>query len=72
MNGFAPEIAHHAALDARMVIAASDIRLLSLASWPAGREIDFVTDYARGPCRKEKQSRSSGPGQGRDVIATVI
>ena len=51
MNGFAPEIAHHAALDARMVIAASDIRLLSLASWPAGREIDFVTDYARGVAR---------------------
>ena len=51
MNGFAPEIAHHAALDARMVIAASDIRLLSLASWPAGREIDFVADYARGVAR---------------------
>ena len=45
------EIAHHAALDARMVIAASDIRLLSLASWPAGREIDFVADYARGVAR---------------------
>ena len=51
MNGVAPEIAHHAALDARMVIAASDIRLLSLASWPAGREIDFVADYARGVAR---------------------
>ena len=51
MNGFAPEIAHHAALDARMVIAASDIRLLSLASWPAGREIDFVADYTRGVAR---------------------
>ena len=51
MDGFAPEIAHHAALDARMVIAASDIRLLSLASWPAGREIDFVADYARGVAR---------------------
>ena len=51
MNGFAPEIAHHAALDARMVIAASDLRLLSLASWPAGREIDFVADYARGVAR---------------------
>ena len=34
-----------------MVIAASDIRLLSLASWPAGREIDFVADYARGVAR---------------------
>ncbi|MFD0740259.1 flavohemoglobin expression-modulating QEGLA motif protein [Lysobacter koreensis] len=44
----APEIAHHAALDARMVRAARGIKLLSLASWPAGMEVQFLADYARG------------------------
>ena len=48
MTALAPDVAHHAALDARMVIVARDIKLLSLASWPAGREIDFCADYARG------------------------
>ncbi len=43
-----PEIAHHAALDARMVHAARDIKLLTLASWPAGSEVQFLADYARG------------------------
>ena len=43
-----PEIAHHAALDARMVRAARGIKLLSLASWPAGMELQFLADYARG------------------------
>ena len=44
----APDIAHHAALDARMVAAASPIRVLALASWPAGMELQFLTDHARG------------------------
>lgn len=44
----APEIAHHAALDARMVDAARGIKLLSLASWPAGLEVQFLQDHARG------------------------
>ncbi|MGH8086567.1 MAG: flavohemoglobin expression-modulating QEGLA motif protein [Lysobacter sp.] len=48
MTDLAPDIAHHAALDARMVEAAGEIKLLSMASWPAGREIDFCADYARG------------------------
>ncbi len=48
MTDLAPDIAHHAALDARMVAAAGEIKLLALASWPAGRETDFVADYARG------------------------
>ncbi|MGQ4660960.1 tyrosine/phenylalanine carboxypeptidase domain-containing protein [Lysobacter sp. F6437] len=51
MTGLAPDVAHHAALDARMVVVARDIKLLSLASWPAGHEIDFVADYARGVAR---------------------
>ena len=51
MPDLAADIAHHAALDARMVQAAGEIRLLSMASWPAGREIDFCADYARGVAR---------------------
>src|SRR5690606_20048277 len=44
-------VTHHAALDARMVEAARDVRLLNLASWPAGMETDFVAEYARGVVR---------------------
>ncbi|MHB8912645.1 MAG: flavohemoglobin expression-modulating QEGLA motif protein [Lysobacter sp.] len=48
MSEVAPDIAHHAALDARMVQAARGIKLLTLASWPAGLEVQFLADYARG------------------------
>ena len=41
-------IAHHAALDARMVQAARPIRLLSLASWPAGVQARFLEAFAAG------------------------
>jgi uncharacterized protein (TIGR02421 family) len=43
-----PDIAHHAALDARMVKAARGIRLLSLASWPAAVQAPFLASFARG------------------------
>ncbi|HEY5782571.1 MAG TPA: flavohemoglobin expression-modulating QEGLA motif protein [Lysobacter sp.] len=42
------EVAHHAALDARMVAAVRDIKLLALASWPADKEAGFLAHYARG------------------------
>ena len=42
------DIAHHAALDARMVRVAREIRVLAFASWPAGQEKAFLADYARG------------------------
>ncbi len=42
------DIQHHALLDARMVRAAREVKLLTLASWPAGLEIQFLADYARG------------------------
>ncbi|GAA5082898.1 flavohemoglobin expression-modulating QEGLA motif protein [Lysobacter panacisoli] len=48
MTDLAPDIAHHAALDARMVEAAREIRLLARVSWPAGQEQHFLADYARG------------------------
>jgi len=48
MDSLAPDIAHHAALDARMVEAVKDIRLLAQVSWPAGQEVHFLADYARG------------------------
>ena len=42
------DIQRHALLDARMVRAAREIKLLTLASWPAGLEVQFLADYARG------------------------
>ncbi|MDQ3286670.1 MAG: flavohemoglobin expression-modulating QEGLA motif protein [Pseudomonadota bacterium] len=47
----APDTAHHAALDARMVDVARTIKVLSLASWPAGQEIQFLQDFAKGTAR---------------------
>ena len=44
----AHDIAHHAALDARMAKAAKAIRLLSLVSWPASEQQTFLADFARG------------------------
>ncbi len=41
-------IAHHAALDARMVAAARGLRLLSLASWPSGTQQRFLAAQAAG------------------------
>ena len=43
-----PEIAHHAALDARLAKAAKGVRLLSLASWPASEQQAFLAGWARG------------------------
>jgi uncharacterized protein (TIGR02421 family) len=44
----ASDIAHHAALDARMVKAARGIKLLALASWPASVQSDFLERWHRG------------------------
>ena len=46
-----PDIAHHAALDARMTRAAREIRLLSLVSWPASEQQQFLADHARGQAK---------------------
>ena len=43
-----PDIAHHAALDERLVKAVRGIRLLSLASWPADAQARFLAGVARG------------------------
>ena len=48
MDAGSPDIVHHAALDARMVKAARGIRVLTLASWPASVQRDFLADLARG------------------------
>lgn len=45
------EVAHHAALDARLVEAVGDIRLLALASWPATVQAPFLDSVARGQPR---------------------
>lgn len=45
------DIAHHTALDARMVKAVRGIRLLSLASWPASEQAPFLDAAARGQPR---------------------
>jgi uncharacterized protein (TIGR02421 family) len=44
----APEISHHAALDARMVKAVRGIKLLNLVSWPAAVQATFLEGVARG------------------------
>ena len=51
MTDLTSDIAHHAALDVRMVKAARGIRLLSLASWPASVQGPFLESYARGQPR---------------------
>ncbi len=43
-----PAIAHHAALDARLVKAVRGIKLLSLTSWPAATQAPFLESVARG------------------------
>ena len=46
-----PDIAHHAVLDARMTKAARDIRLLSMVSWPASEQQQFLADHALGKAK---------------------
>ncbi len=41
-------VAHHAALDQRLVRAARGIRLLSLASWPARVQVEFLERWRHG------------------------
>ncbi|MCW4454524.1 flavohemoglobin expression-modulating QEGLA motif protein [Flavobacterium sp. MXW15] len=41
-------IAHHAALDARLVDAVRGLRLLALTSWPASTQVPFLESVARG------------------------
>ncbi|WP_226469361.1 flavohemoglobin expression-modulating QEGLA motif protein [Luteimonas panaciterrae] len=48
MSGTDAEIAHHAALDARMVAAVRGIKLLSLVSWPASAQQRFLDMHAQG------------------------
>ncbi|MBD8636154.1 flavohemoglobin expression-modulating QEGLA motif protein [Stenotrophomonas sp. CFBP 13725] len=45
------EVAHHAALDARLVEAVGGIRLLSLTSWPAALQSPFLASMASGQPR---------------------
>ena len=42
------DVAHHAALDARLVEAVGGIRLLGLTSWPATVQAPFLDSVARG------------------------
>ena len=46
-----PELAHYAALDARMVEAVRGIELLATVSWPAQVQTDFLAARARGSMR---------------------
>src|SRR3546814_8549668 len=48
VNADAPDIAHHAALDARMVAVARGIKVLTLVSWPASVQQRFLEGHARG------------------------
>lgn len=46
-----PELAHYAALDARMVDAVRGIELLGTVSWPAQAQTDFLAARERGTLR---------------------
>ena len=46
--GVPADIARHAALDARLVKAVRGIKLLSLASWPATVQVQFLQHWRRG------------------------
>jgi len=48
MSSVAPDIAHHAVLDARMVAAARGIKVLTSVSWPARLQQRFLDEHARG------------------------
>ena len=48
MPAAAPDVAHHAALDARLLRAARGIRLLGLASWPASLQAPFLSAWRAG------------------------
>jgi len=48
MTELTPDVAHHSALDARMVKAAKGIRLLSQVSWPASVQKSFLDEAAQG------------------------
>ncbi|HVR82156.1 MAG TPA: flavohemoglobin expression-modulating QEGLA motif protein [Luteimonas sp.] len=48
MADHAPEVLHHAALDARMLAAVSGIKLLALVSWPVEVQQAFLAQWTRG------------------------
>jgi uncharacterized protein (TIGR02421 family) len=48
MTDLSPDIAHHSALDARMVKAVKGIKLLGLVSWPASVQKQFLDEAAQG------------------------
>jgi uncharacterized protein (TIGR02421 family) len=48
MTELTPDIAHHSALDARMVKAVRGIKLLGLVSWPASVQRQFLAEAAQG------------------------
>jgi uncharacterized protein (TIGR02421 family) len=47
-TSLAPDIAHHAALDQRMVRAVRGIKLLGMVSWPIDAQHAFLAQWARG------------------------
>jgi uncharacterized protein (TIGR02421 family) len=73
MTGFPPEVAHHAALDARMVDAARGIRLLTLTSWPAREQDAFLAGHARGDLRlpTHEYPKLDFTGQRRELEAVA-
>jgi uncharacterized protein (TIGR02421 family) len=48
MNSYAPDIEHHAALDARMVKAVRGIKLLGMVSWPIQVQHTFLARWEHG------------------------
>ena len=67
------DVAHHAALDARMVDAVRGIRLLTLTSWPASEQAAFLADHARGQPRLPRHAypRHDFTAQRRELAAVA-
>ena len=73
MSAVDADIAHHAALDARLVTAARGIRLLGLTSWPSSVQGPFLDSVARGAPRLPQVDypRLDFTAQRRELAAIV-
>lgn len=73
MTDIAPDIAHHAALDARMVAAVRELKLLALVSWPATVQVPFLESFARGqPAMPHVEYPKLDFSEARRELAAII
>jgi hypothetical protein len=67
-----PELAHHIALDARLVEAVGAIRLLQAVSWPVAEQEVFLEGFRRGQARLPQPAyRSRDLSAARAELAAI-